>query len=97
MTAPGRYAGLPVRTWTAPDGSEVTYVPPRILPPAATLPPGTVAVVGAGERHRLDLLAYRTLGDPLLAYLIADANDAMDPFALCAEPGRTLRVPGPPL
>jgi nucleoid-associated protein YgaU len=41
---------------------------------------------------RLDLIAARTLGDPLLFWRIADANLALDPFDL-VEPGRALTVP----
>lgn len=53
--------------------------------------------VSVGARDRLDLIAYRTLGDPELFWQIADANNALDPFELTSEPGRKLRVPVPPV
>jgi|GEM_PF-5444415 len=62
----------------------------RFLPPASGLPSADSHVVGPGER--LDLLAAKLLGDPLLYWQIADANDAVDIFDLC-RPGRVLRLP----
>jgi nucleoid-associated protein YgaU len=49
------------------------------------------------EGDRLDLIAFRTLGDPEIFWRICDANDAMNPFDLVAdgEIGRKLRVPIP--
>lgn len=91
MTAPSRYAGAAVRTWTSRGGTVVSYLAPRILP--GELPVAGTTVVGAGEGHRIDLVAYRTLGDPLLAYRLADANDAMDLLGPSATPGERLRVP----
>lgn len=44
----------------------------------------------AGER--LDQLAYKYYGDPLLYWLICDANDAIFPEDLMV-PGRVLRIP----
>ena len=92
MTA-RRYADAATRIWTAADGKVVTYLAPRILPAGTSLPDAGTAVVAPGEQWRADLVAYRALGDPLLAYRLADANDAVDPLALYAEPGRKLRVP----
>jgi nucleoid-associated protein YgaU len=43
------------------------------------------------QSDRLDLIAARTLGDPLLFWRIADANDAMNPFDLLTR--RALRIP----
>ena len=40
---------------------------------------------------RIDLLAYRYLGDPTLWWLICDYNDIFLPLEL--EPGRVLRLP----
>ncbi len=44
----------------------------------------------AGER--LDQLAYRYYGDPLLFWLICDANDVIFPEDLMI-PGKVLRIP----
>jgi nucleoid-associated protein YgaU len=46
--------------------------------------------VVAGER--LDQLAYRYYGDPLLYWLICDANDTIFPEELMV-PGKVLRIP----
>ena len=47
------------------------------------------------QGERIDLVAYRTLGDPLAYWRICDANNAMDPQELTEEPGFRLRVPLP--
>lgn len=88
-----RYAGLPLARHTLPDGREVAYVRRRFVPPASSLP--LLAEVSVTEGDRLDLLAARTLGDPEQFWRIADANEAVDPFALVDVPGRVLRIPLP--
>jgi hypothetical protein len=85
-----RYYGLPTAETTLPDGRRVVYVTRRFLQPTdrfAVLQ--TVAVVG-GER--LDQLAARHLGDPEQWWRICDANGAMLPEALVAEPGAPLDI-----
>jgi hypothetical protein len=47
------------------------------------------------QGDRLDLIAARTLGDSEQFWRVCDANDAMDPHELTAEPGRAVRVPVP--
>jgi hypothetical protein len=90
----GRYLGAKQYTYVTPSGARVRYLAPRILPAGASIASGAATTVEPGERHRLDLVAYRTLGNPELAYRIADANDAMDPFDLCDRPGeRVLELP----
>ena len=88
-----RYAGLSTATYTAPDGREITYVRRRFLPRGDALPLLVEATVADGER--LDLITTRTLGDPEQFWRICDANNAMNPVELTAEPGATLRVPIP--
>jgi hypothetical protein len=88
-----RYYSIPTATLTLPDGRVVTYKRRRFLPPGADLPLLAEVIVQPGER--LDLLAARTLGDPEQFWRICDANDAIDPTDLAAEPGRLLRVPVP--
>jgi hypothetical protein len=91
--ATSRYAPLEQATFTTPEGRTVRHVRRRFLPQGSALALLGQASVGAGER--LDLLATRTLGDPLQFWQLADANDAMRPNDLVAEPGRLLRVPLP--
>jgi hypothetical protein len=88
-----RYFNLETADFTLPDGRTVRYVRRRFLPQGAGLPLLGEVFVGQGER--IDLLTARTLGDPLAFWRVCDANDAMDPQELTAEPGRPLRVPLP--
>ena len=44
------------------------------------------------EGDRIDVLASNQVGDPLLYWILCDANGATDPDALTAEPGRVLRI-----
>ena len=87
-----RYAALPTLSYAAGSDRTISYVPARILPQSATLTMLGVAAINPGER--LDLFAARTLGDPLLFWRIADANDAMDPDSLTPA-GLPLNVPLP--
>lgn len=74
-------------------GRQIPYLRRRFLPQGRRLPLMTEAAAGPGDR--LDLIAARTLGDPLLFWRICDANDAMNPFDLLAEQSQPLRVPLP--
>ncbi len=86
----GRYDSATRLTYVA-GGTIVNYLAPRILPMAPPSLP--VTQVRPAEVHRLDLIADRTLGNALLAWRIADANNAMDPFDLCAVAGAVLALP----
>ncbi len=88
-----RYAELETATLTLADGRQVSYLKRRFLPQAEALSLLTEVAVRDGER--LDLIAARTLGDPLQWWRVADANEAMHPDELLAEPGRRLRVAVP--
>lgn len=89
--APGsRYHGLPTAQHTRPDGSVVAFVKRRFVPPPASFALIQEHEVVAGDR--LDNLAAHYLGDPLLFWRLCDANAAMRPDELTAEPGRRLRI-----
>ena len=45
------------------------------------------------EGDRLDNLAARSLGDPLLYWMICDANSATDPDELTAPAGLPILIP----
>jgi hypothetical protein len=47
------------------------------------------------QGDRLDLITARTLGDPEQFWRVCDANDAMNPPDLTAQPGTAVRVPVP--
>lgn len=88
-----RYYGLPLATAADAAGRTVAYVRRRFLPNGADLP--LMAEVPVVQGDRIDVVAYRTLGDPGAFWRVCDANNAMDPQELTAEPGRLLRVPVP--
>jgi nucleoid-associated protein YgaU len=83
-----RYERVPEAQFTGADGRVVRYKLTRFISPSTTQ---TLHTVGAGER--LDQIAHRHFRDPERFWRIADANAALDPQALTAEPGRVLRVP----
>lgn len=82
-----------VATYTTQDGQDIAYVRRRFLPRGKDR--ALLVEVMVSESDRLDLITSRTLGDPLQFWRVADANDAMDPFDLISEPGRTIRVAVP--
>ena len=55
----------------------------------------TLVEVTLSDGDRLDLIAARTVGASEHFWRICDAENAMNPFDLEAEPGRRLRVPIP--
>jgi hypothetical protein len=85
-----RYYGLGTASWTRPDGIEVRYLQRRIIPQPEQYTTMQQHVVIEGDR--IDSVANLRLGDPLLYWILCDANAATDPDALVAEPGRVLRV-----
>lgn len=91
--AGSRYAHTEIRIYVDPEGREIRYVARRFLPDGRSQP--LFAEAEVGQRDRPDTLAARTLGDPLAWWRLADANDAMDPAELVAEPGARLRVAVP--
>lgn len=78
-----RHRGIP--TYDRPDGT-------RLLEPRTAAPREGVRQYRVREGDRLDLLAWRFLGDPQLYWQIADANPVQDPRELL-EPGRILQIP----
>jgi hypothetical protein len=88
-----RYYTLPTATYRTDDGERIPYKTRRFLPQGARMP--LLAEVAVRDNDRLDLITYRTLGDPLQFWRVCDANDALNPFDLTTEPGRTLRIPIP--
>jgi hypothetical protein len=88
-----RYYALETATYTAPDGRVVAYKRRRFLPRGEELQLLSEVTVVDGDR--LDLIAGRTLGDAEQFWRVCDANNAMNPLDLTAEPGRSVRVPVP--
>lgn len=67
------------------------YLARTILPLATSFKPQSRYTIQAGDR--IDLIAARLLGDPLLYWMLLEANNASDPASLCAVPGRSIVVP----
>ncbi len=88
-----RYFTIETAQLTLPDGRMLSYKRRRFLPQGKDLP--LLGEVTVGSDERLDVLTARALDDPEQFWRLCDANDAMHPDELTAEPGRTLRVPLP--
>jgi hypothetical protein len=85
-----RYHAIETVTYQTPDGRTVAYVKRRFLPPADRFTVLAEHTVKEGER--LDNIAAQYLGDPEQAWRLCDANEAMHPADLVAEPGKTLNI-----
>jgi hypothetical protein len=86
-----RYYGFGVKFYTRPDGVQVAYLQRRIIPqPGIYSSLQNCAIV---DGDRLDNLSARFLGDPLLYWMICDANGATDPDDLTAQPGSSIQIP----
>jgi hypothetical protein len=89
-----RYAGLPTTTINVidPDGQtrEVRYVTRRFLPDPQSMTTLIEHTVAQGDR--LDLIATKYLGDPLVFWRICDANNVLRPEELIEQPGRIIDI-----
>jgi nucleoid-associated protein YgaU len=88
-----RYYGAAVEQFELANGTPVMYLARRILPQASTYASTQTYAIRDGDR--LDNLAAKFLGDPLLFWMICDANGATDPDELTAQPGRQIAIPVP--
>ena len=88
-----RYYNLETTARTEADGRVVAYKRRRFLPRGESLL--VLAELSVGQGERLDVLTSRALGDPEQFWRVCDANDAMYPPDLVAEPGQRVRVPVP--
>ena len=86
-----RYYGCGVEQITLSNGLVVSYLSRRIIPQMSIYTKTQNYSVVAGDR--LDNLAARFVGDPILFWMIAEANAAMDASELTAEPGRSILIP----
>jgi nucleoid-associated protein YgaU len=86
-----RYYGAEVGMFRRADGNMVAYLKRRIVPQQQIYTSVQDYVVVDGDR--LDNLAAKFLGDPLLFWMICDANGASYPDELTAQTGRTIRIP----
>jgi len=87
-----RYYAIEATTLVV-DGREVRYVRRRFLPTGA--PSTVLAVHSVAQGDRLDNITARYLTDPEQFWRVCDANGAMRPDELTAEPDRRLMIPVP--
>ena len=90
-----RYYGSSTLTYVTPAGESITYLARRIVPQPGAPNFATVAQHTVRQGDRLDLIAAKYLGDPLIFWLICDANGAIDPEDLVATPGEVLNITTP--
>ena len=90
-----RYYGSSTLTYTAPNGQAVTYLARRFVPQPGAPNYSTVAQHTVKQGDRLDLIAANYLGDPLMFWLLCDANGAVRPDALIETPGKVLNITTP--
>jgi nucleoid-associated protein YgaU len=90
-----RYYNSGTLTYTGPDGRPVTYLARRFAPQPGAANYSTVATHTVRHGDRLDLLAAKYLGDPLIYWLICDANGAIRPEQLVETLGKALNITMP--
>jgi hypothetical protein len=86
-----RYYGYSIRTYTRVDGVQIAYLERRIIPQPEVYTSVRDYVLVEGDR--LDNLAATRLGDPILFWMISDANAATDPDELTDQVGKTIKIP----
>lgn len=90
-----RYYRSSTLTYTTPGGQSISYLPRRFVPQPGAANFATIARHTVKQGDRLDILAARYLGDPLVFWLICDANGAIRPDALVETPGKVLDITSP--
>lgn len=90
-----RYYNSKTLSYTAANGQVVTYLAPRFVPQPGPASFSTVATHTVRSGDRLDLLAAKYFGDPLMYWLICDANGAIRPDQLLKTPGTVLSITMP--
>ena len=90
-----RYYASSTLTYTDPSGNMVSYLARRIVPQPGAPNYSTVATHPVKQGDRLDMIAAKYLGDPLMFWLICDANGAIRPNDLVETPGKVLNITTP--
>jgi hypothetical protein len=89
-----RYRGVPLALHPGPAGEPPRpYVRRRFIAQRRDIAVAAELLVSSGDRP--ELVAARTLGDPLAYWRIADANAVTDPFELTDTPGARIAIPVP--
>jgi nucleoid-associated protein YgaU len=90
-----RYYNSATLQYTAPDGQVIAYLARRFVPQPGAPNFATVARYTVRHGDRLDLIAAKYLGDPLMFWLLCDANGAIRPNSLISTPGSVLAITMP--
>lgn len=85
-----RYEAIANAELVTETGRVIRYKRVRFIPATQGVLPYLVV-----DGDRLDLIAYRIYGDPALFWRICDANLALQPEDLVANPGSRLSIPIP--
>lgn len=90
-----RYYGSGILSYRTASGQTVAYLARRLVPQPGAPNFSTLARHTVKQGDRLDLVAAKYLGDPLLFWLLCDANGAIRPGDLVATPGTVLNITMP--
>jgi nucleoid-associated protein YgaU len=90
-----RYYGSKTLTYITAGGQMIQYLARRIVPQPGPPNFATIAQHTVRQGDRLDLIAAKYLGDPLIFWLICDANGAIEPETLVATPGTVVNITTP--
>jgi hypothetical protein len=90
-----RYYGSATLQYTTPAGATVTYLARRFVPQPGAPNFSTIARHTVVNSDRLDLIAATYLGDPLMFWLLCDANGAIRPNALLETTGSVIAITTP--
>jgi hypothetical protein len=85
-----RYYGVPILSLTTASGTQVNYVARRFIPP-----PDAYALLQryrVQQGDRIDVIAASLLGNPLSYWQICDANLALEPSDVTADPGTFIDI-----
>lgn len=90
-----RYYGSATLSYTTANGQTIAYLAQRFVPQPGAPNYATVAQHTVRQGDRLDLIAAKYLGDPLIYWLICDANGAIKPEQLLETIGTVLNITMP--
>lgn len=86
-----RYAALPGNIRTGPDGTELRYLRPALLPHYEDVP--VASQHRAKDSERIDILAGQYYRQATGWWLIAAASPHPHPDDVLGEPGETVAIP----
>jgi hypothetical protein len=85
-----RYFNSRSRILRSREGRLITYIERRFIPPIGDSLHQDI-VIKRGDR--LDLIAFRVLGDPELFWKVCDVNHQLHPLELTSFPGSKIHLP----